>query len=1131
MSNVPKDLLRSAKDSMIGPHTDDEVIPDRPNELYVLGLMFPHDTEPEKDDFGMPDSAAGRDEKLDGHGASSTGRGSDDALEREHATQHLPSSIGIRCRVAHGTGKIIADVRFATYEKAGSGWKRNPEARTVSIYGDGEECVCNRYGDTLARVTWRTESDNDPSGSAILSVHLSNAMEKYDGAGPGSKDEKCKRILFQPSIKLSGNIGTFMDTGVTADRRLLMSDEVPLEMLYSDQRVYARGYGCSADWDKESTQPTHVFTDLMPHYQSKWIEYGSESNDVLPRLIDMVDIEECANPQDLYTILKEIPEKYSQWISTQESAAQDISNDDFRVVLSDNVQKCNRIKERIADGLELLQDPAHRDVYDAFKITNRVMLWQMSRYKWASRRFKSSGKAGPPPDPLTRNMYMWRPFQVAFLLMNLRGTADTESDFGKSDRMTVDLLWLPTGGGKTEAYMSLATFAMVLRRLRRGNGDGAGVSIIMRYTLRLLTVQQFERASTLICALEHFRRRDPQTLGTEPFLIGLWVGGQLTPNTPKNSADALGGSVGSDGRRTGSPSQLVFCPWCGSGMSHSNYKVDHQKTQWTIARCLDQGCDFYSDDPLDAMRALPVLTVDFDIYRRCPSLLIATVDKFARLPWKPEASSLFGIVDRKCGRCGYLTTTSDHEETRHHKSRGGGIALHIQRLAPPDLIIQDELHLITGPLGTMTGLYETAVDYLCSFDSAGAVRPKIVASTATISGAERQISRLFNRKNVCVFPCPVARPNNMFFWWESKTDGRLYTGVSYSHRSIKFALARLYAALLQRAQVIKSNNVNVDTADPYWTLVGYFNSIRELGGATRLVEDDIRDNIRSLSERPPTSTPRNLSDPVEIASRVTGQEIRDIRRRLELGHLSDESIDVLLATNMISVGIDVERMGLMAIAGQPKTMSEYLQATGRIGRRKDVPGAVFTLFSPYKPRDLSHYEGFVGDHLKLHRAVEPVGITPFSEPAVDRALHAVMISMIRLTIPSMSNNCDAENLDQNREEINSIKCSILDRCASVEDEDLGGKKYWELKAKMERFIDNWRQHISNAHQKMEHVCYEDDSAYAQYDNVKKKNYVLMKDFASGGRPGQSFPWPTPGSLRDVEAEAGMFYGRAMEEAG
>ena len=121
----------------------------------------------------------------------------------------------------------------------------------VSMSGSGRENVENSEGDALACLTWHTEDDGDLSSGIVLSVFLSNAMKKYPGGGPGSKDKKCERILFQPSITLSGKEGSFVDSGTTADRRLLMPDEIPLEMMYRGQKVYARGYGCSADWDRK----------------------------------------------------------------------------------------------------------------------------------------------------------------------------------------------------------------------------------------------------------------------------------------------------------------------------------------------------------------------------------------------------------------------------------------------------------------------------------------------------------------------------------------------------------------------------------------------------------------------------------------------------------------------------------------------------------------------------------------------------------------------------------------------------------------------------------------------------------------------------------------------------------------
>ncbi len=1122
---VPADLLRHVREYLVGPGAGDEVISDRPTDAYTLGLLFPAGAAPEQEDLDAHGPASGEGGSGDGRGLPGAGHGSDDAPESEHARRRAPSSIGLQCRVAAGAGEISAEARFATYEKTESGWKRIPASLAVPVRGSGEETIRGKGGNALARLTWRTEEGEGggPPGPAVMSVFLSNAMGEHSVTGPGSRDARCTRVLFQASIRLEGGEGSFADAGATTDRRLLMPDEIPLEMLYRGRKVYARGFGCSADWDRNGALPRFVSTEHVPHYQSRWIEFGSEASGDRPGPIDMVDVEEAPDPQALYDLLKDIPEKYSRWILAEASAAREI-DDDFRGALDENVRSCNRARDRIRDGLEMLRDPARRDVYEAFKAANRAMLWQRSRYECALERSKTGRRGAGPPEPTIRGRNAWRPFQVAFLLINLRGMSDAGSDAGRRDRMAADLLWFPTGGGKTEAYLALAAFAMVLRRLRRGDGDGAGVSIIMRYTLRLLTVQQFERAATLICALEQFRRLDPRALGDEPFLIGLWVGGKVTPNTPADSAEALkdhdGGATGA-----GSPSQLVFCPWCGSDMSQKNYRVDERRTEWTVARCLDPGCDFYSEDPLDAKRALPILTVDFDIYRRCPSMVIATVDKFARLPWKAEAASLFGIVERKCGRCGYLTHASDHGAARHRESGGGGTVEDARRLDPPDMIIQDELHLITGPLGTMVGLYETAVDYLCAA-ARGGPRPKIVASTATVRGAETQLARLFDRKDTCVFPSPVARPDDMFFWRESGADGRLYAGVSFSHRSAMFTLARLSAVLLQRAYEIRAGRGGPDEADPYWTLVAYFNSIRELGAARRLVEDDVHDNIGQLARRRPGVGGRKVSDTVEITGRVGSQKIREVRKRLDLDSSSKESIDVLLATSMISVGIDVERMGLMIIKGQPKTASEYIQASGRVGRREDIPGAVFTLFNPHKPRDMSHYEGFVGDHLKLQQAVEPAGLTPFSDPAVDRAIHAVMIAMVRLSVPGMSGNGDAERLDHHEAEIGAAKDAILGRFCSVENEDRSGERCRRLKSKLDALTGDWSRYVQDAHRYSEHVFYADDGMHGRYGNAKRKNRVLMKDFAAGVRAAGPFPRPTPGSLRDVEVEAGLFYGRA-----
>ena len=1093
--------------------------------------MFPKQSSPSSEDF----------ETLDAGGEDGSDSGIVD--ESGHSSSWmLPNSLGLRCNLSLETGKIEAEIKFARYVPDGSGWRRTPFTKKIPVRVDEEKEkeILDDDGGLIAKLSWKVDADrnSNPPAYKMLSIFLSN--EQYE---TGSKNEKGEamnyletknirnqRILFQPQITLNvEKERAFLGTEVFRDREAMPDEELSLEALYRQRIVYGQGYNCSADWDRKNSSPSYVKTEMLPQYQSKQTLFSSDTDENRLDLIDMTDIDEAKNPDDVYDLLKDIPEKYSKWIGNLHNTCNDIEpGSDYENVANGNREKCQEALGRMRTGLQILKDPRHRDVFEAFKIANRAMLYQRVRYKFLIEKAKGKKDLPRTPDTRKKKENYWRPFQLAFLLMNIRGMSDTSSDGGLAERESVDLLWFPTGGGKTEAYLALSAFSLVLRRLRRGETGGAGVSVIMRYTLRLLTIQQFERAATLVCALEIFRRKDSQLLGGEPFLIGLWVGWNLTPNSWMDSMGSLQKMSRNEILDSGSPVQLVFCPWCGHDISHRNYQVDDKRTKWTIVHCMNPGCEFYHSDRLDTALALPVLTVDFDIYRRCPSILIATVDKFARVSWKPEASSLFGIVDRKCERCGFLSCSSAHPEGHHKERWGRSLVEHVDRLSPPDLIIQDELHLITGPIGTMVGLYETAVAYLCSWNTDDRrLKPKIVVSTATIKGVETQVKRLFDRNAVKTFPPPGANFGDAFFWWESETAGRKYVGVSYSHRSMKFALGRLYAILLQRTFELREGAADPDDLDPYLTLIGYFNSVRELGGAIRLVEDDVKSNIDKIISLLPShnqGSGRDIAGPVELTGRVKGQEIREIRKRLEMNSESGQSIDVLLATNMISVGIDVDRLGLMVVNGQPKGASEYIQATGRIGRRKNVPGIVFALYNPYKPRDLSHYENFVGDHLTLQKSVEPAGLTPFSDRAMDRAMHAILLGMIRLTIPDLSRNTDADSFRLGEPGVLEICQFILERFSSVQSVDGNHDEYQRVSNRLQQFLDNWNQFICDSHRKGQEVFYLDNSQYDRYGSVAKKSCTLMTDFASKDvSDSEGFPKPTPGSLRDVETEAKMFY--------
>ncbi|MHC5778896.1 helicase-related protein [Nostoc sp.] len=647
------------------------------------------------------------------------------------------------------------------------------------------------------------------------------------------------------------------------------------------------------------------------------------------------------------------------------------------------------------------------------------------------------------------------------LVKNLVGIANPEH----SDRELVDLLFFPTGGGKTEAYLGLAAFTLILRRLRHPGIDSAGLSVLMRYTLRLLTLDQLGRAATMICALELEREQDVEKLGKWPFEIGLWVGQAATPNRMGKKGDNDENSARSrtiaflNNDRKPSPIPLENCPWCGTKFNRNSFQLLPNTDQPIDLRinCANRRCHFRGD------RSLPVLAVDEPIYRRLPCFMIATVDKFASLPWVGETGALFGRVERH-DKDGFYSPV--------YPGRGKALDGY---LPPPDLIIQDELHLISGPLGTMVGLYETAIDALCSREINGQkIRPKIVASTATVRRATKQIQALFGRNEVDVFPPPGPDRRDSFF---AKTvsaeekNARTYVGIAAQGRSLKVVLLRTYLALLGVAQkewLAAGGDKNPENpADPYMTLLGYFNSLRELGGSRRIVEDEVNSRLIGYSKRKRVGKSSGLfadrkidDEPEELTSRVSTSEVADTKSRLEATFDQKERVDVVLATNMISVGLDITRLGLMVVLGQPKTAAEYIQATSRVGRDEERPGLVITLLNVHRPRDRSHYERFFAWHATFYRAVEATSVTPFSPRAIDRGIAAITVALARLGHSGMTAPLRAIDILQHRNQLNFVIDAIAQR-AETHDKELDAADAEALRQKVrgrvQDLLDLWER--------------------------------------------------------------------------
>jgi hypothetical protein len=859
-----------------------------------------------------------------------------------------------------------------------------------------------------------------------------------------------------------------------------------------------------------STEPVTSDDGTCRTVRTVWLPHADVER-VAPESIPDVEVgmEALGSMPDVAAaraVLDPLVTGYRHWIEEQRLALQQTLTTRRHETARELLRRALVAADRVEAGIALLQEP---DVFETFRITNRAMA--------AASRRRQAILRGVGPDMV--DAPEWRPFQLAFLLMNLRGIAEPTH----ADREVVDLLFFPTGGGKTEAYLGLAAFTLVLRRLRHPGVGSSGVSVIMRYTLRLLTLDQLSRAAALMCALELERERDRETLGYWPFEIGLWVGMAATPNrmgrkgdNDTSSARAKTIAYKNDDRKP-APIPLEECPWCGTKFGKHSFDLqpnpDGPENLWV--RCMNRDCEFTRG------RRLPILGVDEPIYRRLPCFLIATVDKFAAMPWTGDVSGFFGKVER---------SDADGFYGPSDPNRGQSLD---GPLPPPDLIIQDELHLIAGPMGTMVGLYETALETLSSLSVNGQIiRPKIIASTATVRRADRQIRGLFARSAVDIFPPPGPDRHHSFFarvHSGQESPPRLYLGIAAQGRSPKVVLLRTYLALLAATQKsylsLGAWRVKDNAADPYMTLVGYFNSLRELGGMRRIVEDEVTTRLGAYGSRRRVGEPEGVfadrklsSDILELTSRVPTDKVAEAKRRLSLPFQEKERVDVALATNMISVGLDITRLGLMVVFGQPKTSAEYIQATSRVGRDHERPGLVVTVLNTHRPRDRSHYERFPAYHASFYRSVEATGVTPFSPRALDRGLAGTVVALARLGDRTLTSPLGAGAISSERSNLGFVTQALTDRArrhADLSPQDAEALTQL-VHARTEDLLDEWSQ-IS--------LDYDNQGIRLQYQREVGAARPLLYDFLDpelSQLPKRHWKFRANRSMRDVEPEVNLW---------
>lgn len=1035
-SVVRDDLLERIRTDLAGPDAPDEVLDEWPTDRYLTGILFAPDQDLPQEENEVAPEAAGEEGTEQDEGRNEIGL--------HHAFRS--SSMGLSFAVSSGTDEIELLVSGGRYRRV---WRESDtEELTDENLGREQRCWVREPFEARGRIPLTSgyreiglEEVTDVPGAEDFALSVRVEAYRDDVVGVTlvllnqAEREEDTRIaveqshLFQSRLSVETRGGNFSprssNRGARAGRDARVS-----ELLYRNVKDFASGHTCSATWEESNGRCSAVRTTWFPaatiypisHEGDRELqEFLSEPDRA--RLFDARWLAELEDPGDLGAGLNRLPEIYRGWVERQREYAEALEQDHLSRTAKENLDICERAAARMEEGISLLERDTR--VRRAFQMAQLAMTLQHDE-----ERLK------------------WRPFQLGFQLQCLSSLADPDHD----DRDLMDLLWFPTGGGKTEAYLALTAFILILRRLRPAGdeGDGGGVGVFTRYTLRLLTIQQFERSARLICALEGFRRNllDEHLeadLGEEPFRIGLWVGGSGTPNHRKEAKE--------------NPREarlLVRCPWCRTDFTTpppGQYRPD----------CNSEECAFGRiDEPL------PILTVDDDIYETPPSLLIGTIDKFAQLVRQGETGRLFGLG------------------TSH---------------APPDFIIQDELHLISGPLGTIAGLYEAAVDMICE---RGEGAPKVVGSTATIRRADEQVRSLFDRQ-VFQFPPAALDADNSFFAKEDTSGpGRRYVGLTTAGRSAKYALQALSASALQGARHLRDKHGR-DNADPYWTLVSYFNSLRELGGALALMEDDVRASVQAFARRH-GGEPRRLEPPSELTSRVASDEIPEILDYLENRlNGSGEVLDSVLATSMISVGVDVPRLGLMLVNGQPKTMAEYIQATSRVGRRH--PGLILTLYNAMKTRDRSHYETFVTTHQALYRQVEVSSVTPFASRARDRALRGVLVGLVRHMVPGMRD--DPQLTEERRQAAEELAARLLERVRSIGSNRPGIRDdIRSMEKEIERTLDEWEGKGAIRRYWANHPSHADEALL-----------VSAEDYSTATGDGADWVtrlWPALNSMRAVE---------------
>jgi hypothetical protein len=1070
-AEVRDDVVSYVRRQLVGPFTGPaEVIADTPNRRYLMGILFPRAVALEE----YAEQEGEQSEITGGTGSGEENQFSDESVSA--ANDFLPASQGLSFFTS--ASALQVQVRGAVYETLEGAaaeaataeaeirveapteqqdhdprrrrtrrvWRRRQLEQapvTIDAHSDVRQKVLEKRGELHVR--WR-----NVAGGSLVTVTLVNAITAADPEV--QVDRLWDDMLLQVEIQIDAADGAILEypslSAASHD-----PEEEELRLQHQAARVYAIGHGCAVRWNTGAAI-TSLFSEVMPQHEVAKVsarELDADGNPVPPaRALDIAWLADLGvGAEELHQELERFVDHYGTWIAGQVAAADRLVDSRQQDAARRIVERLRVAEQRMRRGAKLLKDD--EDVRLAFRLANEAMLQQMRHSAQdlaGSRRARASAAELPTSYPAGRS---WFPFQLGFALLSMTGLAAPPQHDIERERDVVDLIWFPTGGGKTEAYLLLAAFEIFRRRLVHGAG-GAGTVVISRYTLTLLTTQQFQRAATTICAAERIRIAMADRLGTRPISIGLWVGDPMTPNRYKAANSAV--EAIKEDNRPENRFVLERCPWCGTEIlprersdDLNAYGITATDTSFAF-HCTNDRCPFHT--------GLPVHVVDDDLYDHPPTFLLGTVDKFAGLAWEPRSGVFFG---RSAG----------------HR--------------PPSLIIQDELHLLTGPLGTTVGLYEAAIQLLCEHEGRG---PKVISSTATIRRAPDQVLGLFGRSVQLFPPSGLSADDSHFAKVDRSVPGRLFVGLMAQGHTADTATVHAVTAMLQAPTDL---GLSGPARDAYWTLVAYHSSLRELGRTVTIARDDVTTRLKAL-----ITTGREIRafDVDEITSNVPRSQQADLLERLNRTCDEKEHLGFVASTNMLSVGVDVPRLGLMLMNGQPKATAEYIQATSRVGR--DIhPGLVFSLFRSTRPRDRSHYENFLPYHGALYRFVEPTSVTPWSPPSRDRALHAALVILVRHHLGLASDDKAGRVVDVLPAVAACIE-RLVATTAAVETREAS-----RTRVELQRFVDDWVERAGRATSEGKTLYYAPNG---------RGQVNLLQDFDR-----KVNAWQTLRSMRNVDRES------------